>query len=149
MLTDNSVDIVMMHHLSIPPSREKILPRNQNPANVLYQWGEMRLETLTKKGIDSSRIIFDPGIGFGKTPEQSFSLIQQADVFKKLGTRVLIGHSRKSFLSLFTNYPFAERDVETLAISLALIKQPVDFIRVHNVEFHSRGIKLASSILNS
>ncbi len=139
------VDCVMMHHLSIPASREHILPADQDPVKLVYDWGVKRIEELMKAGVAQEKIIFDPGIGFGKTPNQSMALIKHAQVFKQLGTRVLYGHSRKSFLSLFTDYPPQERDPETVALTLYLAKQSVDYLRVHNVEINSRGLRLASA----
>lgn len=144
--SQSHVDCVVMHHLTIPPSSSHVIPRNQDPVKFIYEWGEKRLAELEKMGIARERLIFDPGIGFGKTPEQSLQLIKQIDVFKQLGVRVLVGPSRKSFLSLFTALGFAERDVETLAVSLYLTKQKVDYLRVHNVEMCARGVKVMEAL---
>ena len=57
------------------------------------------VEILEKQGINKDRIIIDPGIGFGKTAEQSWQIINNITEFKKLGTKILVGHSRTiSFL---------------------------------------------------
>lgn len=139
-------DCVVMHHLSIPERRDNILPRSIDPVKTVYEWGEKRLYDLEKKGIALDRIIFDPGIGFGKMAEQSLLLLKHVDVFAQLGVRVLIGHSRKTFLSLLSGMPFAERDIETMAMSITLARQPVDFIRVHNVEMCARGLRVAAAM---
>lgn len=144
LIAHSKADCVVMHHLSIPERRDNVLSRDKNPVETVYAWGEQRLTELEQQGIARERIIFDPGIGFGKMAEQSLLLLQQVDVFAKLGVRVLIGHSRKTFLSLLTGMPSTERDVETMAMSLYLAKQPVDYLRVHNVEMCARGLKVMS-----
>lgn len=146
LIAHSKADCVVMHHLSIPERRDNILPRDKNPVATVYAWGEQRLNELEQQGIARERIIFDPGIGFGKVAEQSFMLLQQVEVFAKLGVRILIGHSRKTFLSLLTGMPSAERDIETMAMALYLAKQPVDYLRVHNVEMCARGLKVMSAL---
>lgn len=141
---NNLCDLVFMHHLGIPVDKNIVLPHDINPATAVFEWARQRIERLEKQGIDRSRLIFDPGIGYGKTAEQSFSLLKQIALFQALNTRLLIGHSRKSFLQLFTNKPASERDIETLALSLELIKQPIDYLRIHHVESHARAFKVAA-----
>ncbi len=146
LIAESSVRYAIMHHLSIPERRDNVLPRNINPVAAVYQWSEQRLQELEHAGIDRQRIIFDPGIGFGKMADQSLQILQNVDTFTKLGVQLLIGHSRKSFLSLFTHYIAAERDVETAAITAMLAKQPVDYLRVHQVEMNARALKSAMAM---
>lgn len=141
VVANTTADCVIMHHLSIPERRDNVLPRNENPSDIVYAWLTKRLAECEQHGIARSRIIVDPGIGFGKMAEQSLHVLQNINLFKTLGVRILIGHSRKSFLSLFTDKPHAERDAETMAMTLAMVKHNVDYIRVHNVEICARGLK--------
>lgn len=146
IVSQSQVDCVVMHHLSIPACRKQVLPKDQDPVATVYAWGEERLHTLEKAGIKRERIIFDPGIGFGKVAEQSLALLKHIDVFAKLGARILVGHSRKTFMSLVTEKPFAERDVETMAMTLCLANQPIDYLRVHNVEMCARGLRVQNAM---
>lgn len=146
LVAEAKVDCVVMHHIRIPEDRKHVLPRNEDPVKAVYEWGAKQLEMLEKSGIAREKIIFDPGIGFGKTAEHSFTLIQQIDRFADLGARILVGHSRKTFLSRFTDQVFSNRDVETLAITLYLAKHKVDYLRVHDVEMAARGIRVAEAI---
>lgn len=146
LIAESAVNCVIMHQLSIPANKEITLPRHLNPVTAVYNWAEQRLNELEQAGIDRQRIIIDPGIGFGKTADQSLQLLRHIPVFKKLGTRLLIGHSRKSFLSLFTPHLAAERDIETAAITAALAKQPVDYLRVHQVELNARVLRISMMI---
>ncbi|HVE44008.1 MAG TPA: dihydropteroate synthase [Gammaproteobacteria bacterium] len=146
LIATHAVDCVMMHHLSLPADPSHTLAHHENPVPIIYDWAVKRIALAQEAGIKKEKIIFDPGIGFGLTATQSLHVLQQIDEFKKLGVRVMIGHSRKSFLSLFTDKPARERDIETLAISLALMKKSVDYIRVHDVDISARSQKVMAVI---
>ena len=146
VIAPSQADCIVMHHMSIPEDRRNVLPRDQNPTDLVYRFAEQRLQELEKDGISRDRIIFDPGIGFGKMAEQSLQVLQHVAIFKQLGVRILVGHSRKSYLSVFTNMPFNERDVETTAVSLYLATKPVDYLRLHNVAFCARAFKVNAAL---
>src|SRR5919204_30391 len=76
---------------------------------------EERLEFAVGAGIAEQRICLDPGIGFGKTPEQNFELVRRLDVLLALGRPVLVGFSRKSSLGRLVRDP--EAQVGTTAAS--------------------------------
>lgn len=143
IVASTGVDCVIMHHLHIPERRQHIIKRTENPVTTVYQWGESRINTLLREGIKSEQIIFDPGIGFGKMAEQSLVVLQSIEKFAESGVRVLVGHSRKTFFSTFTPASFAERDVETTAIALALRKKRINYFRLHQVEMCARSFKAA------
>ncbi|MCP4200629.1 MAG: dihydropteroate synthase [bacterium] len=91
---------------------------------------------LGGRRLDLKRILFDPGIGFGKNPLQSLELLRGAGRLRKHGLRTVIGHSRKSFMKSFTSGAVEDRDLATIGISLELCRQGVDILRVHNVPDH-------------
>lgn len=135
--------VVFMHHLGVPVSQSGFIPLKDNAVDVVYQWAEKRIRELD---MPSESLIFDIGIGYGKTAEQSLLLIKNISLFKKLGVKLLIGHSRKSFLSQFTRESAANRDLETLAISLYLADQAIDYLRIHDVSSHSRAFKVKKAL---
>ncbi len=142
----SACDIVCMHHVSVPARLDVTLPAHVDALTAVLQWGENKLAALTAAGINAERIILDPGIGFGKTPSQSLALIKNIAAFKALGTRILVGHSRKGFLRQFTAAKPAERDIETAALSLHMAAAGVDYIRVHNVDIHARLLRASASV---
>lgn len=146
VIADHSCPIVFMHHLTIPEERSLALPMDQDPTQLVYEWAQNKVDMLEKNGIDRDRLIFDIGIGYGKTAEQSLELLKSIPRFQELGVRLLIGHSRKSFLQQFTNLDPHERDLETIVLSLHLANQKVDYLRVHNVGAHARAYKVASAL---
>lgn len=139
-------DCVVMHNLGIPADPQHILSYQQDPVEQVYQWAENHLNYLEENGINREKIIFDIGIGFGKDAEQSFLLLKKSNRFHKLNTRLLIGHSRKSFLKKFTTKPADKRDLETCIISNYLADQGVDYLRIHDVEACSRALKIYKHI---
>lgn len=142
VLRNASCRIVVMHSLTVPASKEHVLPDNVDPVVTVRAWFQAKLDELTAAGIAAERIIFDPGIGFGKTAVQSLELIRRADELRIPGTQLLFGHSRKSFLSTGGNLSLAERDAATCRVSTDLAKNVVDFLRVHNVAANFKAIQL-------
>lgn len=128
--------IIINHSLGIPPSRKSVLSFNTNPIQCVYEWAQKKIELFKVYGIEKDRIILDPGIGFGKTTSQSFSLLRDIKYLKDLGCEILVGHSRKLFSS---NKPH-ECDIETSGISHYLYRQGADYLRVHNIELHHRSL---------
>jgi 2-amino-4-hydroxy-6-hydroxymethyldihydropteridine diphosphokinase/dihydropteroate synthase len=145
VVSHSTHDIVIMHQLSLPVDPKKVLPFSSDPVAIVYSWAEKKLLALEKAGIQPERLILDVGIGFGKTAEQSLELLQRINTFKSLPARLLVGHSRKSFLQLFTDKKAADRDIETLAISLSLLSQEIDYLRIHEVDVCARGFKVAKT----
>ena len=135
---------VLMHSLGVPTNPAVTLPENTDPIEAVMAFFVEKLALLQASGINHHRIILDVGIGFGKTPEQSLQLMRRIGDFHELGCRLLVGHSRKSYLARFTNNaPAGERDGATLAASLALAKQGVHYLRVHEVKLHAQAMATA------
>jgi dihydropteroate synthase len=98
-------------------------------------------------GIESDRIILDPGIGFGKTVEHNLELVNRLDEIRALGYPVLLGTSRKSFIGYTLDLP-ADQRVEGTAASVSVgIARGADIIRVHDVEHMVRVAKMTDAIV--
>ncbi len=132
---DSNVSLVFMHNLGVPADKNKTLPEDTDVIATLLKWANDKISQLQKAGIKKERLIFDPGIGFGKTAAQSWQIINNAEKFKMLGLPIFIGHSRKSFLG------DGERDAATIAASISMAKKGVDYLRVHDVAGHNLIIK--------
>ena len=136
---------VIMHHLGLPADPARTLPPSTDPIPTLLDWLGKRVETLATDGIDSSRLLFDPGIGFGKDSLQSLQILRNTQALRDAGIRLLVGHSRKSFMQ-FANVDFRDRDLETLGVSLQLCQQGVDVLRVHDAVGHMRAHRAWSHV---
>lgn len=137
---ESQAQFVFMHHLGVPVDPRVHLPRECDPVAALHSWANTRVQHFVAQGIDPDRLIFDPGIGFGKLPRQSEELIKRAAEFKDLGVRVLFGHSRKSYQKQIVPEPHtgvsADRDAVTLYHSLHLAQAGVEMLRVHDLRAH-------------
>lgn len=93
-------------------------------------------------GIADDAIILDPGIGFGKTPQQSMQTLKHVADLRAMGYPVLIGASRKSFIGALINRPPEERLFGTLAAHLFAVAQSADILRVHDVRAHVEAVRV-------
>lgn len=133
--------VVLMHSLTVPADPRQTLPPHSSPTAEVVRWMQQQLESLTTTL--QKKIILDPGIGFGKTPLQSLELLKNVRSFYQFKQPLLIGHSRKSFMNLWTQKEYGDRDFETLGVSASLFGS-IEFLRVHNLEAHQR---MAQSLL--
>jgi 2-amino-4-hydroxy-6-hydroxymethyldihydropteridine diphosphokinase/dihydropteroate synthase len=141
IIADSNCDYILMHSLTVPADPQQHIPTFVDPVQEICHWLDVKLEELVRSGISLDRIIFDPGIGFGKTPHQSLSILRRFSEFQKYPVRLLVGHSRKSFMKSFSSSIARERDGESLGISLDLIKKGADILRVHNAVLHSQAFR--------
>ena len=135
-LEEHGCDIVVMHALSVPVDPAVRLPESCDVVEAILEWKAQVTAQAVARGIAPERLIYDPGIGFGKSAVQSRRLIDAAGTLMKSGGRWLIGHSRKSFLGLDESATLAMRDEATLALSVQLAQAGVDYLRVHDVARH-------------
>jgi 2-amino-4-hydroxy-6-hydroxymethyldihydropteridine diphosphokinase/dihydropteroate synthase len=125
-------DWIAMHSLTVPADRNALLPEARNPVAAVEDWLTARLTSWDSAGLAIDRIVFDPGIGFGKSAHQSLELMRHVDRLRTHGLRVLVGHSRKSFLTSFAGER-DDSDILTVGASMKLCEQGADIIRVHDV----------------
>jgi len=108
---------------------------------------ERAAERAEEKGVPPHQIVVDPGIGFGKRLEDNLALLAQPGwLAERLGRRILVGPSRKSFLGKLTGDAASERDVATAAACAVAIFAGADAIRVHNVAMGVRAAQVASAL---
>jgi len=99
------------------------------------------------EGIASRGLLIDPGLGFGKSPEDNLELIAHVGEFRSLGYPVVIGASRKSFLGWATGgAPPGEREAAGLAAAVAAALRGVDVVRVHDVRSTVRALAIADQL---
>jgi 2-amino-4-hydroxy-6-hydroxymethyldihydropteridine diphosphokinase/dihydropteroate synthase len=133
-------DWVAMHNLGLPADRTRTLPTDRDPVSEIERWLEQRLEQWQRAGLDLGRIVFDPGIGFGKNPLQSLRVLRGIERFERYALRILVGHSRKSFMHGLTS-DAADRDLFTVGASLKLCARSVEILRVHDVAAHAAAYR--------
>lgn len=135
-IASHNCKIVVMHSLSIPPTKEKCIDFNVAPKQTLANWAKQKIAHLIACGFSKEQIILDPGIGFSKSAYQNLAILGGVEALKEFGCPILIGHSRKSYISSFYHSKADMRDLATIAISAKLHDLKVDYLRIHNVKEH-------------
>lgn len=97
-------------------------------------------------GLEPGKIIFDPGLGFGKSPAQNRMIVKRLQDFKSLGRPLLIGASRKSFIGETLGLAVEERLEGSLAVMAAAIMNGADIVRVHDVRESCRMARMLDAI---
>lgn len=103
-----------------------------------FSWITNRVNELKNFGMKNENIIVDPGIGFGKSKRQNIETIKNIKMLKDMNCEIMLGHSRKSFISFFSNELAKDRDIETIAISSFAKDAEINYLRVHNIKDHMR-----------
>jgi dihydropteroate synthase len=104
------------------------------------------LDIAASAGIKRDTIVFDPGIGFGKTPEQSLAALAQLEKLKSFGLPLLVGASRKRFISAVTPSQPEERLAGSLAAHLLAVENGAAIVRVHDVAETLQALRIAEAI---
>lgn len=121
-------------HIQGTPQTMQTNPVYKNVLSEIFAYLERRDAELRRSGVDPSRICVDPGIGFGKTHQHNLDLLVAAGQFHRLGRPLLFGHSRKGFIGKLIGDKHRSRVAGTVGVSLALARQGVQILRVHDVQ---------------
>jgi dihydropteroate synthase len=106
------------------------------------------LQIAAEAGVKRERIVLDPGIGFGKTPEQSLALIARLDRLSAFGLPLLIGLSRKRFIASVSPSEPGQRLGGSIAANLAAVRRGATIVRVHDVAETVQALRIAEALEN-
>ncbi len=137
---------IIIMHMQGAPGDMQVSPQYEDVVEEINSFFTARIHWLEKSGVARSRIIVDPGIGFGKTLEHNIAILRSIRAFKVHGCPVLIGHSRKSFLGQLLDLPTADRDTATAIVSALCARQDADILRVHAVRLTRHALTLAAAL---
>ncbi|MEM1282285.1 MAG: dihydropteroate synthase [Chlamydiota bacterium] len=140
------VDICCVHMLGIPKSMQNQPEYKEGVIEHLLRWMEERVEYLTKAGVKDQRIILDPGIGFGKTVAHNLEILHNLNKLKSIGFPLLVGASRKSFITKILGKPPLELGAATIAAHTAALLGGADYIRAHDVAEHRDVLDIVSCL---
>jgi dihydropteroate synthase len=104
------------------------------------------LDIAAKAGVARERIVLDPGVGFGKTPEQSLTVIARLGEFRSFGQKLLMGLSRKRFIDSVSPAPPDRRLGGSIAGNLLAVLEGADIVRVHDVAETVQALRVAAAI---
>ncbi len=137
---------VILMHMQGRPDTMQVAPRYADVVSEINRFFAERIAWLERLGVSRSRVVVDPGIGFGKTLEHNLAILRAVAAFKQHGCPVLIGHSRKSFIGQLLDLPTGERDCPTAVVSALCAGRGADILRVHDVRGPVHAIRLAQAL---
>ena len=136
------VPVVLMHHQGDPATMQDG-PRYGDVLVEVYLWLEQRIAAAEAAGIERSRILVDPGIGFGKSVAHNLELMNGLALYHGLGCGIVVGASRKRMIGALSNEaPAGERLGGSLALALKAVDQGAQVVRVHDVRDTVQAIRV-------
>ena len=136
---------VLMHSQGKPEDMQ-VAPKYDNVVDEILHFLERKVKELTDAGLPESRIMIDPGIGFGKSVEHNLEILRNIDAFKKLGLPVMAGVSNKSMFEKICGATGGKRENCTQATTAILGYNGVEVHRVHDVPKTRETLLLAEAL---
>jgi len=140
--------VVLMHIIGNPKTMQENPSYNDLISDITNHLLD-RANFALKKGIKKHNIILDPGIGFGKTIDNNFTIINNIDKLTDLGYPILIGASRKSFIGKTLNVDENNRIEGTIASNIIALDRGCKIFRVHDIIEAKKSLIIGNKILNS
>jgi dihydropteroate synthase len=140
------VGVVMTHFFGLPKVRPRSFPDVDVPEAVAV-WARLAMEDAAVTGIDPERVVIDPGVGLGKSPEQDLDLLHRLDEIVALGRPVLVPISNKKVIGAVTGAPAKRRLAGTAAGLVWCRARGATLFRVHNVKFLRQALWMADALV--
>ncbi|OQW68985.1 MAG: dihydropteroate synthase [Proteobacteria bacterium ST_bin12] len=137
---------VCLMHMQGTPQTMQINPQYNDVVAEVKTFLQQRLTLCETAGINKSRILLDPGFGFGKTREHNITLIQHLASFSTMGQPLLVGLSRKSVLGQVTGNDVDARIYSSVAASVISAMVGAKILRVHDVKATVEALKIVTAI---
>jgi dihydropteroate synthase len=148
LVADRGAGLVLMH-MAGDPRTMQVNPEYGDVVAEVRDFLAARLAVAVAAGVDESRILLDPGIGFGKTDRHNFELLRGLPELATLGRPILLGTSRKSFIGRTDGSGADDRLGGTIATSILAATAGASILRVHDVREMSQALKVASAVLDA
>jgi dihydropteroate synthase len=139
LVAERQVPVIIMHN------RDSADPAIDIMRDINFFFARS-LDIAAKAGISSDKIVLDPGIGFGKTPEQSMTALARLNELQSFGLPLLVGASRKRFISVVTPSEPHQRLGGSIAAHLIAAKGGARLIRAHDVAETVQALRVAAAI---
>lgn len=122
-----------MMHMHGEPATMQLHPMVGNVMDELSVFFQTQLALIDEAGIDQSRVVLDPGIGFGKTVEQNFEILRKQSQLLHFGHPLMVGWSNKSSLGAVSGLPVDQRLVPSVVAAVLAVERGARILRVHAV----------------
>jgi dihydropteroate synthase len=124
---------ICLMHMHGEPQTMQASPMQGDALDLVHDFFREQFQRTDAAGIAKQRLMFDPGIGFGKTVEQNFQLLALQDRFHDLPAPLMVGWSRKSSLGAVTGLGVHDRIVPSVAAAVLAVERGAAVVRVHDV----------------
>ena len=141
----SDVPIILMHMLGTPQTMQEE-PFYEDTIEEIMDFFQERIDHCVSNGINRSRIVLDPGIGFGKRQIDNLIILKKLYEFKTFGLPVQLGASRKSFIGKVYDSKPEDRLEGSLAATALAFQNGIDIVRVHDVKQHKLFMQILQSI---
>jgi dihydropteroate synthase len=146
VVRDSGAGVILMHMQGTPQTMQANPVYDDVTAEV-GRFLEARLQAAEDIGIAGSRVVLDPGVGFGKTAEHNLELLARLAELRRLGRPVCLGVSRKGFLGKLLGRPVTERLAGSLAaVCYAVARGAAQVVRVHDVAETRDAVRLIQAL---
>jgi dihydropteroate synthase len=139
VVAEHGVPVICMHNRYKADPAISIM----SDINAFFDYS---VDVALNAGILRDCIVLDPGIGFGKTPEQSMETIAKLETFKRFKLPIMVGASRKRFIDTVSPAPPMERVGGSLAAHLIAVRNGANIIRTHDVAETIQAIKIDNAL---
>ena len=139
---------VCLMHMQGEPRTMQAAPHYDDVTSEVFAFLEERIAFAVGRGIPEERICVDPGIGFGKTPDQNLELVRRLDSLVALGRPVVVGFSRKSTLARVLGDEGAVQGTTaaSLGAAVAAYERGAWMLRVHDVRETVEALAVAAAV---
>ena len=141
IIKHSNVGICLMHMQGTPKTMQ-VNPHYTNVVSEVKLFLDARVKHLISEGIDKSRMILDPGFGFGKTFEHNIALLQNLESFESLELPLLVGLSRKSFIRKILNGDYDDHLSGSISAAIFSVIKGAKILRVHDVKETKSALKI-------
>ncbi len=147
VVAEAGADLCLMHMQGEPRTMQDA-PAYDDVVSEVAAFLEDRLQFAVAEGVPEESICLDPGIGFGKTPDQNLELVRRLDAIVALGRPVLVGLSRKSTVGKAVGDPNARvgTDVASAGAAVAAFDRGASIFRAHDVRAHVEALAAAAAV---
>ena len=125
--------VCLMHKHGTPQAMQRQPPPYEDVVEAVGRFLRERAAEVHARGVAMERLVFDPGIGFGKSVEHNIELLRRQPQLLNAGRPLLVGWSRKSTLGAITGRDVAQRQAASVAAALASVQGGASIVRVHDV----------------
>lgn len=149
VLSDTNMKIVLMFAKELPPLAKIHETHYDDIVETVFEFLRGRKAAAIRSGIEESRIILDPGLGFfiSSNARYSFQILAYLKRFTELGCPIFVSPSRKSFLAGSEKLPPSERLPATIAASAIAVLHGATYIRTHDIEAVRQGCEVAQMMI--